>query len=245
MVDLSLLLLAVTVLLAVVVGGLRMVRAAVLRGGDRRSVALDTDVGVDRRSWALERGWQYVSGPTPVPADGLEPPGFLAPVEATHVLLGAHDGRALVVSTRSGEYLGPATGERIDWRSQTVRLAHRRPALPLLLVLGGQDSSGPLPGLLRRRPDLTLVRSPLGLPWLLAAPSGREDAVTTALAHVLHADVPGGVVVQADGDSVVVAFPGQGTRAQVVRLLRLAEDVALALERVGVPGPAGQLDESA
>lgn len=233
MVDPSLLLLAVAVLLAVVVGGLRMARAAVLRGGDRRSVALDTDVGVDRRSWALERGWQYAPGPSPMPPDGLEPPGFLAPVEATHVLLGTHDGRTLLISTRSGEYLSPVGGDRVDWRSQAVRLAHRRAAPPLLLVHGGQNATGPFPGLLRRRPDLALVRSPLGLPWLLATPPGQEEAVTTALAHVLHADVPGGVVVQADGESVVVAFPGEGTRAQVVRLLRLAEDVALALERVG------------
>ena len=68
--------------------------------------------------------------------------------------------------------------------------------------------------------------------------------MTTALAHVLHADVPGGVVVQADGESVLVAYPGQGTRAQVVRLLRLAQDVAVALERVGVAGPADRRDES-
>ena len=106
-------------------------------------------------------------------------------------------------------------------------------APPVLLMLNGQHYAGQMPGLVRERADMAVVRSPLGLPWLLATPRGREDAVTTALAAVLHSDAPDGVVVAADGAKVVVAVPGSGSRTEMVALVVLAEQVAQALEGVG------------
>lgn len=236
MVDPTLLALGLAVAAAVVVGGLRMLRARIVRADDRRRVAYHAEVGPERQAWARERGWQYVTGPAPVAFDGLEPPGSRAPVEVTHALLGAAGGRPVAVMTRSGEYFSSGSSSWLEWRSQVVELGLRSSGgggagvPPVLLMLNGQHYAGVMPGLVRERADMALVRGPLGLPWLLAAPRGYEGAVTTALTGVLHADVPDGVVVAVDGAKVVVAAPGIGSRAEMVRLLDVAEQVAQALE---------------
>ncbi|GMA30161.1 hypothetical protein [Litorihabitans aurantiacus] len=231
------LLLGLAVLLAVVVGGLRMARAAVLRGGgDRRSIALDTDVGLERRAWARERGWQYVPGPVAVATDGLEPPGTLPPVQATHVVVGAFEGRRTVIATRSGERVPQGGGRTIDWRTPSVRLELRsdgvsRPHPTVLLLHGAQDTTGALPALVRRR-ELATVRAPQGLPWLVATPAGVSADVLAVLDGVFRSDVPRGVAVLVDGDGVAVAVPGSGARSQVTGLIRLAQRVAEAVERL-------------